>query len=355
MFASIEAAEWIRGRPRAALHELGSSGIGRVRPDPPPVPETIANRPPPPAGVTVHTLLASAYDVHPDRVLVTTGERTAAFLASAAALSAHEGFASGKQPSTVAVESPSAETPRRRPDALGAEIQRFRRSDVERGDVVSGLDDVIAADPALVEASVPHDPTGATPDRSTVESWASVARSGSAPLVIREGIDVGVQLAGIDGVAVVGSIGRYPGLAPVGIGWLVADRPFIDRAKSAAEYVSDPGGPALALAGRALYHADELRGIRAEWIAENADRLREFLEQRSPLSGRVVDGAHVAAVGHDRLDGTELANVAWEAGVLVVPGRFFELPDTVRVSLGRAPEDFAAALDAWAAALAAHT
>ena len=50
---------------------------------------------------------------------------------------------------------------------------------------------------------------------------------------------------------------------------------------------------------------------------------------------------------HDLLDGDELTERALDAGVLVVPGRFFGMREGVRVSLGRAPDDCRAALEAF--------
>mgnify|MGYP000536634911 CR=1 FL=1 len=38
--------------------------------------------------------------------------------------------------------------------------------------------------------------------------------------------------------------------------------------------------------------------------------------------------------------------LAWERGLLVVPGRFFDDPERIRVSLGLPPSEMAAALDA---------
>lgn len=56
---------------------------------------------------------------------------------------------------------------------------------------------------------------------------------------------------------------------------------------------------------------------------------------RVDLSGRIHDGRTFGLVAHERVDGTNLAEAAWDAGVLVVPGRFFDGAEGVRLSAGR--------------------
>ena len=85
--------------------------------------------------------------------------------------------------------------------------------------------------------------------------------------------------------------------------------------------------------------------------ARNGELLAAFLDERPSLSGHVPAGCPYGLVRHARLDGDDLAAVADREGVLVVPGRFFEVPDAVRVSLGRSPAEMEAALAAFGRAL----
>jgi aspartate/methionine/tyrosine aminotransferase len=120
-----------------------------------------------------------------------------------------------------------------------------------------------------------------------------------------------------------------------------ADGPIPD---ALADRPDPPGAPAL----DALV-ADQY-GVSPEQVlvtagATNANALA-FAADRNAIGGHVYDGATYALLAHDHLDGDELTARALDAGVLVVPGRFFDRPDAVRVSLGRPTDQATAALDA---------
>jgi aspartate/methionine/tyrosine aminotransferase len=66
---------------------------------------------------------------------------------------------------------------------------------------------------------------------------------------------------------------------------------------------------------------------------------------REDLSGRVEPGCTYAFLEHESADGTEVAQAAWEQGLLVVPGRFFDDTDSFRVGACRDTETVRAGLD----------
>jgi len=85
VFPRIEYVDWIRPRIEAATHDLGSSDLrpeagdsNRV------VPAGLADRPTPEEGL--RPLVAAAYDVDAEQVLVTPGASSANLLAMAVAL-----------------------------------------------------------------------------------------------------------------------------------------------------------------------------------------------------------------------------------------------------------------------------
>ena len=88
-----------------------------------------------------------------------------------------------------------------------------------------------------------------------------------------------------------------------------------------------------------------------ELAATNHDLLASFVDERDDLAGTVHDGATYALLEPTTADGDTVTEAAWDEGVLVVPGRFFDEPDSVRVSLGRSPEHCEDALSAFGSVL----
>lgn len=56
---------------------------------------------------------------------------------------------------------------------------------------------------------------------------------------------------------------------------------------------------------------------------------------RVDISGHIPDGCPFGLVARERVDGTNLVEAAWDAGVLVVPGPLFDGAEGVRLSAGR--------------------
>jgi aspartate/methionine/tyrosine aminotransferase len=203
-----------------------------------------------------------------------------------------------------------------------------------------------------------HNPTGRLADETHLHEAATAARDAGARLLVDESYAPYVREAGdgpfggpsgadLDGVAVTGSLAGFFGLSDLRLGWLVAERAFVERARAAARHVPAVAGPSRALGKRALTGSETLAGDARERLRENAETLRTFVAEREDVTGEVPDGSPFALLDTGDADGDQVAAAAWEAGVLVVPGRFFDAPDRVRVSLGRSPERGAAALRAF--------
>lgn len=373
MFAPIESREWLRGRPQAALHDLGSLALhddaaGRT----PAVPPALANRSDPPAGVTLHTLLATAYGVDPEQVLVTAGADHAYFLAVAAALDAErerqegasegESVGGGAPAPRALVELPAAEHRVQVPAGLGAPVDRFRRVDDSWALDPNRVRDAAGPATALVAVTNRHDPSGQVADRETLAAAADAAAESGARLVVDEstapygapapdGPFGGPSAAGLDAAAVVGSLSFLPGLDALSVGWLIADPDFVARARAVGEYVPGVADATVALARRALYAREDLLAAAHKRTAANADPLAAFLAEHDALTGPVPEGAPYGFVSVADADGDAVTGAAWEAGVLVVPGRFFGDRERVRVSLGGPPDSATAGLRALAGAL----
>lgn len=351
MFPSISYLDWWEGRPEAALYDLGSSDLRGDRGFQPSVmPEAVADLPDPPAGVTLKTLLATEYGVEPECVLVTSGASHANFLAMATALDGESG-------DRVLVEKPGYEPLRRTPEAFGATVDRVLRVD-DGGLDPERVEAALTDQTALVVVTNRHNPSGRLTDRETLAAVADVAQSVGARVLVDEvyapyvtaeattdGSFGGVSGAGLDGVVVTGSLTKFHGLGDVRIGWLVADAEFVDAARRVERHVPTVAGTSVAMGARVVYGAETLAARSRPMVEANSELLAAFVDARPDLSGQVPDGSTFAFLEHDVADGDSIAEAAWEDGILVVPGRFFDEPSRVRVSLGRTPRDGEVALE----------
>jgi aspartate/methionine/tyrosine aminotransferase len=369
VFPRIEYVHWILPRIEAATHDLGSSDLRPEAGEPDRViPARLADLPTPEADL--RTLVAEAYGVDVDRVLVTPGASAANLLATAVALdesadgSAEAG--TGTNPGRVLVEKPGYEPHVATPRGLGATVDRYRRGERWALDP----DRVRAAamdETCLVVASNRHNPSGARADRGTLAAAAEAAVSAEARLLVDEvyapygtanvGGDGdgcafgGPTAAGLPNTAVTGSLTKFWGFGSLRVGWLVAEPSFVDRAREAGVHLSAVAGPSRALARRALASREGLAADRRERCLTNHDLLRSFVASRTDLDGQVFEGCPYAFLTHESADGDAVAAAAWEEGVLVVPGRFFGAGEGVRVSLGGPPGEAETALAAFGGAL----
>jgi len=358
MFPPIDYLEWIAGRPEAALYDLGSSDLRGDREfEPVAVPPSLADLPDPPAGVSVETLVATEYGVHPEQVLVTAGASQANVIAAATAIEDCEA-------PTVLVEKPGYEPLVRTPQGLGATVERFLRPDAHELDVDRAAN-AMTGETCLVTVTNRHNPSGRLTDRETLAELAARAGEHDARLLVdevyapyvadddrRDGAFGGPTAAGVENAVVTGSLTKFFGLGDLRLGWLVADREFVEAARRVAFHLPSVAGTSRALAMRALYGAEALAERKRDLLAANARLLAEFVEASPAVSGTVPSGSSFAFLGHELVDGDELVTAAGDEGVLVVPGRFFGDPQRVRVSLGHAPEEMETALATLAAVAA---
>jgi len=345
VFPERDAATWLTGRPEAALYDLSPAALlDGADPEPAARPDPVTDLPEAPAGVSVETLLATEYGVHPEQVVLTAGADAARFVAFAAALELSEGPA--------LVESPANEALIRTPEALGRSVERFERPAPNYG-AEPDLDS-----PAVVALSNRHDPSGRLLAREALSELAGRAADAGGRLLVDESVAPltpdpedeaalgGVTAAGLDGAVVTGSLERVPGLAGQEVGWVVGDPAVTETARRVQRYVGAVPGTSRVYARRALYRTDGLVERAREICRENSATLAAGLAARPDTTCRVFEDAPVALLSVEGTDGDALAGAAWDAGVLVVPGKFFGEPGMVRIGLGRSPERVRAGLDA---------
>ena len=366
---TIDYLDWIEGRPESVEHDLGSSDLrGAAARDPDVVvPERLAGLPDPdPDGVTVREAVAATYEVSPGNVLVTAGASLANAVAAATALDEadpapdaaastaedHLALEDGFDPSgSVLVEKPAYEPLVDTPQLFGARVDRFpRRASADWRLDPERIEAALVDDTALVTVTNRHNPTGRLTARETLAEAAAAAGAHDARLLVDEvyapyvlpadGDDAehafgGVTAAGLDDTVVTGSLTKFHGLGGLGVGWLIADEAFVERAERVGRHFPSLPGPSRALGRRALANREALERNSRDLLGRNADLLATFVEGRADLAGPVYEGSSYALLTHERADGDAVAETALDRDLLVVPGRFFETPDRFRVSLGR--------------------
>lgn len=356
MFPRIDYVDWVLPRIESASYDLGSSDLQPSGDGDGPVPSRLADRDPAPE--SVEALLASAYDVAPEQVVVTAGASAADLVAAATALDLN---APEEGTGRVLVEKPGYEPHVATPRGFGATVDRFVRTADD--DWLLDPDRIRAAampETALVTVTNRHNPTGTRTGRETLAECATAAREdgAGAHLLVDEvyapygpetgGPGVGgPTVADVDGAVATGSLTKFWGFGSLRIGWLIADEQFARRAREVSVHLADVAGPSRELARRALGASEELNERSSRRCRLNHDLLRSFVEERDDLSGRVPAGSPFAFLTHERSDGDALAEAAWERDLLVIPGRFFEAPESVRVSLGRSPTRSEEALEVF--------
>jgi aspartate/methionine/tyrosine aminotransferase len=361
VFPRIDYVDWILPRIDAAVHDLGSSDLHPETDDARlVVPPRLADLPTP--GADLETLIAEAYDVDPDEVLVTAGASAANLLAIATALRDPSGEDTDDDdgPGHVLVEKPGYEPLVATPRGFGATVDRYRREETWALDP-DRIDAAAMDETRLIVASNRHNPSGARADRETLSEAASTAASADARLLVDEvyapygpegeGVFGGPTAAGLPDTVVTSSLTKFWGFGSLRIGWLVADPEFVGRAREVSTHLHDVADPSRTLARRLLANRGSIRSAQRERCLRNHEALRSFVESRSDLSGAVFDGCPYAFLEHESADGDAVAAAAWEEDVLVVPGRFFGADDGVRVSLGGPPDRVEAALSAFEQAL----
>lgn len=363
MFPPVEYLEWIRGRPEAATHDLGSSDL-HAGASPGVVPDRLADRPDPDA--SVEELVAAEYGVEPSQVLVTAGASQANVLAAAAALGAAGWTAGGGVPPTVLVESPGYEPLVATPTGLGARVRRFDRPGPEYALDPERVTDAADGRTALVTVSNRHNPSGRLASRERLRAVAEVARDEGGHLLVDEvyapyvtatgtasrGGDRsartafgGPTAAGLPGTVVVSSLTKFLGFGGLRVGWLVGDEALVDRARTAMAHLPSVARPSRRLAARALAARDDLGVDSRELVAANHDLLADFLAARDDLDCRLPPDSTFAFPAHASASGDAVVAAAEDRDLLVIPGRFFGDPGRFRTSLGRSPGECEAALE----------
>jgi aspartate/methionine/tyrosine aminotransferase len=304
-------------------------------------------------------LIARRRGVSEDRILLALGTTGANFAVLAANLADR-----GASPVAL-VESPVFTPLVRTLEALGYRIARFERARssgyaLDPGRIERAWKE-LAAPVGVVVVTNLHNPTGVAFGAGELDAVARLCQERGALLlsdeVYREFVPPEVAPPAYpvsDAACTTESLSKVFGLADLRIGWAIGEPKLIARARRVLDHISgDPPVPARALAARCLERWDLLVG-RARGIARTNRALVEgFLSARKDVKWIAPAGGVHALVEVAR--GETFPELALrEEGLLVVPGRFFEVPQAFRVGWGGPSEKVADALYALGRALDRH-
>ncbi len=303
-------------------------------------------------------VIARRRGVSEDRVLLAQGTTGANFAILAANLE-------GRKPSPVAlVETPGFSPLVRTLEGLGYRTARFERLaeqlyalDPARVERAIAAAEASGAEVAAVVVTTLHNPTGVALSRDELAALARLCEAKGALLlsdeVYREFVPEEVAPRGYplsESVCSTESLSKVFGLADLRIGWAIGAPALVRRARRVLDHVTgDPPVPARAIAAKALEKWDALV-LRARAIARaNRALVDGFLSARPDITwvapaGGVHGLLHIEAFP-PALEGLP-ERALRDQGLLVVPGRFFDVPGEIRIGWGGPSDKVAAGLAA---------
>jgi hypothetical protein len=354
--------EWAKTRP-AATHDLAGSNIlacsigdlpgaadalaleGKNEEGYAPLIESIAHR----------------YGVEPEQVTTAQGASGANFLVCAALL----------EPGDEAlVETPGYDPLFAAPRLVGAHVTHFER-DFADGFTVNPdrVRRAITPRTRLIILTSPHNPSGVIASREALEEIGWMAQANDAHVLVDEVyLDAAAASArgpvkpdgtyAAMGAAFIStnSLTKSYGLSGLRCGWVISSPEVASRIRRTRDVVDGTGSiVAERLAVFAFQHIDPLLKRSTGILDANGAIIRGFLRSRAELDWVAAGGTIVFPRLRGVADSTAFAErLLSERHTAVVPGRFFQAPEHVRIGFGGPTDTLRAGLDAIAAALDAR-
>ncbi len=298
--------------------------------------------------------LAAHCGVPEDRVVAAVGTSLALHLAMAALVEPGD---------ELLLEHPTYEPILAVARYLGAEVKHFARRPTGWGIDLDEVARLLSQRTRLIVLSDLHNPSGARLDDAALEGLGELARQAGARVLIDE---VYLEMVAVDeGVpartaarlgpeyVVASSLTKAYGLNGLRCGWVLADPALARRIWRLTDlFHVIPAHPAERLSVVALARLDRIAERARALLAANRALLHRFLDGRDDLEA--VRPRHGTLVfprwrGGDTDRLCDHLRAQYET--TVVPGRFFGLPEHLRIGIGGPTADLAAGLDRLGAAL----
>ena len=301
--------------------------------------------------------IAHRYGVEPRNVVLAHGTSMANHLACAALVEAGD---------HVLIERPVYDPLVAVPRYLGCEIGFFDRREEDGYSLdVARVETAVTPRTRLVILSNLHNPTGATINRTELESLAQLAERRDFYVLVDEVYLEWIYGAGKDPevrsainvsprFVTTRSLTKVFGLAALRAGWVLADAGLAVRMRRLnGLFASLMSHPAERLAARTFEHAKTLLDKQRKRVARNRGVVTKFIESQPRLSWVPPDAG---TVGFVRLEGgsvDDLAERLLAKDSLVAPGRFFGAADHFRIGFGMEADQLDEGLKRLAAVLTA--
>jgi len=246
---------------------------------------------------------------------------------------------------------------------LRTTVKRFQRR-AEHGFRIdiSEIERQITANTRLIVLTNLHNPSSALTDESTLRQIQEVARKVGARVLVDE---VYLEVVCVMGKAVrsafhlgpefvvTTSLTKAYGLSGVRCGWILAEPEVTRRLWQLQDlYYATPPHIAERLSVTALRQIDQIAARAQSILSHNRPILDRFLDARSDL---IVVRPEIGSVMFPRLARgrvDELCSLLRQKyETTVVPGRFFEMPDHIRIGIGGEADELGEGLERLAAAL----
>lgn len=302
--------------------------------------------------------IAAHYGVAPDRVMTAIGCSGANFLIVASHIRSGD---------TVLMESPGYDPLAGASRLMGANVSYFQRR-AEDGFAVS-VDAIRAAltpETRLVIVTSPHNPSGATTDRATLEALGQLSAEAGVEVLVDEAYldivrllaqepDQFPRAASVSSRLIsTSSLTKSYGLNGLRCGWAVVPPGMAHRLRRTRDVVDGVGSaPVDRLAALAFSQLARLGERARAHVLGNMEVMTKFLDTQPRL--RLVTPPRASILFPrmaDTPDTSEFADrAACEFGVAVVPGRFFGAPAHIRLSVAGPTAKLSAGLERLSAAL----
>jgi len=263
------------------------------------------------------------------------------------------------------VETPCYESALELARSTGAAVSEWRRrfADGWTHDL-DALRAALAPSTRMLYVNQPHNPTGTLMHRATFEAVVELAAQHRLVLfsdeVYRElehdpGDRVPAACDVLPAGVSLGSISKSYGLPGLRLGWLVTrDRGLRERLLALKDYTTIcSSAPSEVLTALGLRHRERLLERNLGLVARNLTLVEQFLARHADSFQWVRPTA--SPIGFPRVTGLgdvdALCARLARAGVLLLPGSVYDVPDHVRVGFGRA--NLPQALDVLQTTLAA--
>ncbi len=285
--------------------------------------------------------IAAKENVHPDRVFATLGTSLANHIAMAVSIDPGD---------EVLIEHPTYELLISTAQYLGASIKRFHRQPEDNFQIDPlSLRKACSGKTRLIVITNLHNPSSAYTDEDTIREIGRVAESMGAAVIVdevyldarfhpqtRSAVHLGPQFISTN------SLTKVYGLSGLRCGWVIGEPDQIRKMWRLNDlYHVNLPHPTEQLSVLALNNLEKIRATAQSILKTNHRTLGEFLVHYSFLQGAPSPHGTVffPHLEDDSVD--EFVSLLYNNyETSLVPGRFFEMPNYVRIGLGVQPEEF---------------